>query len=82
VFVDHALGILARKSKVKKFIVETSGPQSELAVVIVNIQQPALRSRIGRRFRLVDRRVNSVDVQDARERQAAEAGTNDCDLGI
>lgn len=66
--IDYPLGILARKNEIEEFIVEARGPQPELTVVFVNIQQAALPPRIWRRFRFVDRRLDSVYVQNSCER--------------
>ncbi len=48
----------------------------ELAVVFVDVQQAALRSRIGRKFGFVDGRGDALDVQDTCERQSAKTGAN------
>ena len=53
--------------------------QRELPVVVVDVEQAALRAGLGRGLGLVDRRRDAVDVQDAGEREAAEAGADDRD---
>jgi hypothetical protein len=80
--VDDALGILARKREAKKLVEEARGFQPELPVVFVDVEQAALRSRVGRSFGFINRRGDAVDVQDTCERQSAKAGTDDGDAGI
>ena len=44
--IHHGLGIFTRQSEGKEFFAETCSPQSELAVVLVNIQQVTLRAHL------------------------------------
>ena len=53
--------------------------ERELSVVLVNVEHPALRAGLRRGLRLVDRRGDAVDVEDACEGEAAEARTDDRD---
>jgi hypothetical protein len=48
----------------------------------VDIEHTALRSRVRRGFRFVDRRSNPVNVEDARKCQATKPGANDRDWSI
>jgi hypothetical protein len=48
----------------------------------VDIEHAALRSRIHRGLRFVDRRSNPLNVEDARECEAAESGTDDHDRSL
>ena len=53
--------------------------ERELPVVLVDVELAALGAGLRRRLRLVDRRGDAVDVQDAGEGEAAEARADDRD---
>jgi len=61
--------------------VQRRGLEPQLAAVVVDVQQAALGSDAGAGLRLIDRRGDAVDMQDTRERQSTEAGTDDGDAG-
>ena len=56
---------------------ESGGLEGDLSVVLVNVEVPALRARLGRRLSLVDRDGDVVEVKDASEGQSAEACADD-----
>jgi hypothetical protein len=56
--------------------------QGQLAVVIVDVEHPALRPRRRGGLRLADRRRDAVDMEDPGKRQPAEARTDDRDRGM
>lgn len=53
--------------------------ERKLSAVSVDIKLSALRARFGRGLGLIDRRCYAVDVEDAGEREAAQARTDDGD---
>jgi hypothetical protein len=55
-----------------ELVKESRSLEGELPVVFVNIEHAPLRARIRRGFRFVDRRYNTVNVEDARKRQSTE----------
>jgi hypothetical protein len=52
--VDNTPGVLAAQCQGEEFVMEADGCQPQLPVVIVDVQQAGVRSRIGRRFGLVN----------------------------
>ena len=66
----------------RNLIEESRCLECELPVVFVDIEHAPLRSRVCRGFRFVDRRCNTVNVEDAGKCQAAEPGTDDRDWSI
>ena len=56
--------------------------ERELPVVLVDVELAALRAGLRPRLRLVDRGGDAVDVEDAGEGEAAEAGADDRDRGV
>jgi hypothetical protein len=66
--------MIARNSSVRPAAFER-----ELPVVLVDIELAALGAGLRRGLRLVDRRGDAVDVEDAGEGEAAEARADDRD---
>jgi hypothetical protein len=56
--------------------------ECELPIVMVDIEHATLRSRIRGGFNFVDRRSNTVNVEDACKCETAESGTDDRDGSI
>ena len=77
--VEHPRGLAAFMDDPAEFVEQSGRLQRELSVVVMDVEHSALRARIRRRIGLVDGGGDAVDVQDASERQPAEAGANDRD---
>jgi hypothetical protein len=82
VLVEHPRCLPPGVDDLEKFIEEPRCPECELPILFVDIEHAPLRSRVCRGFRFVDRRCNTVNVEDARKCQPAEAGTDDRDWSI
>src|ERR1700733_5535317 len=65
-----------------KFLEKARCLESQLPVVFVDIEHAPLRSCVCRGLRLVNRRCNPVNVEDARKCQPAQPGTDDRDRRI
>jgi hypothetical protein len=63
--IDDSLGILAGKNELEEFMIEAGRLQAKLTIVFVNVEESALRPRFWRRFGFVDRRLDSVQMQNA-----------------
>ncbi len=81
VLVDDALGVFARADEVEEGLEESCGLEGDLAVVLVDVEQSALGPRARRDFGFVDRRRNSMEMENPGEGQAAETGADDRDGG-
>ena len=77
VLVEYPRCLTAGVDDFEELIEESRSLQRELPVVFVDIEHAALRSRVCRGFRFVDRRRNAMDVEDAGESQPAEPRTDD-----
>ena len=69
--------LTALQDDAAELVHQTGRLYSKQAVVVMDVEHPALRARRWRGFRLVDRCRDAVNVQDAGEREAAESGTDD-----
>ncbi len=56
---------------------QAGGRERRLAVLLVDVEHAALRAASARGLGLVDRRRDAVEMQDAGEHEAAEAGADD-----
>ena len=77
--VEDARGLAALVDDRAELAGEAGRFQRELPVVLVHVELAALRAGVRRGLRLVDRRGNSVHVENAGECQAAETGADDRD---
>ena len=78
--VEHPRRLAALVDEAAELVEQAGRLQGELPVVLVDVELAALGAGAGRGLGLVDRRRDAVDVQDAGEGQAAEAGADDRDL--
>ena len=81
VLVEDPEGLAALEDEPAELVGQACRVEGRLAAVVVDVQHPALGTRRRRRLRLVDGDRDAVDVQDAGEREAAEAGADDRDVG-
>jgi len=79
VLVERAAGLAALVDDRAELVGEAGRFERALPVVLVDVDLAALRAGLRRGLRLVDRRGDAVDVEDAREGEAAEARTDDRD---
>ena len=79
VLVEHARGLAALVDDRAELVGEAGRFERELPVVLVDVELAALRAGLRRGLRLVDRRGDAVDVEDAGEGEAAEARADDRD---
>ncbi len=79
VLVEHARRLAALVDDRAELVGEAGRFERELPVVLVDVELAALRAGLRRGLRLVDRRGDAVDVQDACEGEAAEARADDRD---
>ena len=77
--VEHARGLAALVDDRAELAREADRFERELPVVLVDVELAALRAGLPGGIRLVDRRGDAVDVQDAGEGEAAEARADDRD---
>ena len=77
--VEHPRSLAALVDDSAELVEEAGRLQRELSVVVVDVEHSALRARIRGRIGLVDGGGDAVDVQNASERQPAEAGADDRD---
>jgi hypothetical protein len=77
VLVEHAGSLAALVDDRAELVGEAGRFERELPVVLVDVELAALRAGLRRRIRLVDRRGDAMDVEDACEGEAAEARTDD-----
>ena len=79
VLVEHARRLATLVDDRAELVGEAGRFERELPVVLVDVELAALRAGLRRGLRLVDRGGDAVDVEDAREGEAAEARTDDRD---
>lgn len=77
--VQDPVGLAAGQDEVAEPLEQAGGLERRLAVVGVDVQQPALGARGRRGLRFVDRDRDAVQVQDAGQDEAAEACSDDRD---
>src|SRR5271156_4934380 len=82
VLVECPRCLTAGVDNLEKLLEESRCLKCKLPVVFVDIEHAALRSRVRRGLRFVDRRSNTVNVKDACKCQAAEPGTDDRDWSL
>jgi hypothetical protein len=80
VAVERARGLTALVDQGAETVDQAGGLQRDLSVMVMDVEQAALGAGLGRRFGLIDRRGDAVDVQDAGEDEAAETGADDGDV--
>ena len=80
VLVDDPLRVFPGPHQTEEAVPETCRRKRGLAVVLVDIKEAALRSRVGRGLRFIHRRRDAVQMQDAGECEAAETGADDGDV--
>ena len=82
VLVQYARFLAAGVDDLQELLEESRSLECKLPIVFVDIEHAALRSRIRGSLCFVDRRSNTVNVEDACKCEAAESGTYDRDWSI
>ncbi len=75
--VEDPCRLAALQDEAAEVVDQACRPECRLAVVVVDVEHPALRARRRGGLRLVERGRDSVDVQDTGEREAAQPGADD-----
>ncbi len=79
--VENPRRLAALQDEAAELLGQAGRLEGGLAVVVVDVEHPALGARGRRGLRLVDRGRDAVDVQDAGQDESAEAGADDRDVG-
>ncbi len=65
-----------------ELLIEAGGTKRDLTRVFVDVEHPALSSGCRSGFEIEYRRIDSAEMDDSGEGEAAEAGADDCDGGV
>ena len=79
VLVEYPRCLTASVDDLEELLEEPRRLECELPVLFVDIEHAPLPSRVRRGFRFVDRRYDTVNVEDSGKCQPAEPGTDDRD---
>ncbi len=77
--IEDACLFAALMNECAELVVEACGTKRDLARVFVDVEHPALGPSCWSGFEIEYRRIDSAEMEDSGEGEAAEAGADDCD---